>query len=189
MSNIWQGLGWLLGLGEEKLSVSQMALRAGIVYVAAILIVRLGEKRFMGKSTTFDVILGIVFGSVMSRAITGNAPFFPALAAGFVLVCLHWVFAALAFHSDSFGTLVKGRSRLLVRDGQLLWNNMRESHASEKDLKEAMRLKGIHPDLSEVESAHFERSGDISVVRQRRSPEILEVSVEDGVQVVRIRLE
>lgn len=41
-----------------------------------------------------------------------------------------------------------------------------------------MRLKGTFPVLSEVESAHFERSGDISVVKRRRSPEILEVSVE-----------
>lgn len=189
MNDVWQDFVWVLGLGSEKLNTGQMALRAIIVYAMAVLMVRIGEKRFMGKSTTFDVILGIVFGSVMSRAITGNAPFFPALVAGFALVCLHWVFAALAFHSDRFGMLVKGRSRLLVRDGQILSENMRDSHASEKDLKEAMRLKGIRPDLSEIESAHFERSGDISVIKRRHDPQILEVTVEEGVQIVRIRLE
>jgi hypothetical protein len=58
-----------------------MALRAVVVYVVTVIIVRLGKKRFMGKGTAFDVILGIMLGSIVSRAITGNAPFFPALAA------------------------------------------------------------------------------------------------------------
>jgi hypothetical protein len=35
----------------------------------------------MGQGTAFGVILGTMLGSIVSRAITGNAPFLPALAA------------------------------------------------------------------------------------------------------------
>jgi hypothetical protein len=70
-----------LGAGEEQLNAAQMALRAVVVYVVTVIIVRLGKKRFMGQGTAFDVILGIILGSIVSRAITGNAPFFAALAA------------------------------------------------------------------------------------------------------------
>jgi uncharacterized membrane protein YcaP (DUF421 family) len=35
----------------------------------------------MGEATAFDVILGIMVGSIVSQAITGNAPLVPALAA------------------------------------------------------------------------------------------------------------
>src|SRR5215207_9867170 len=73
------GLG--IGLDSHDINVAQMALRAVIVYVVTVIIVRLGKKRFMGQGTAFDVILGIMLGSIVSRAITGNAPFFPALAA------------------------------------------------------------------------------------------------------------
>ena len=80
-----------LGLGVEgkELGIGQMALRAVVVYVATVLTVRLGKKRFMGRSTAFDVILGIMLGSVVSRAITGNAPFVPALVAAAVLLAMH----------------------------------------------------------------------------------------------------
>ena len=45
-----------------------MALRTVIVYAITLLIVRAGNKRFIGESTAFDVILGIMLGSIMSRA-------------------------------------------------------------------------------------------------------------------------
>ena len=172
---------WALGLGVENLNVWQMALRAVVVYVAAVVMIRVGEKRFMGKNTAFDVILGIVFGSVVSRAITGNAPFFPTLGAGFALVCLHWVFAALAFRSDRFGTLVKGNAHELVRNGEVRQDNMRKSHISEKDLREALRVHGKINDPAEAESAHFERSGDISVIPRKPAARVLEIKVENGV--------
>lgn len=110
----------ILGLGANDLAWWQMLVRAILVFIVALLMVRLGEKRFLGKNTAFDVILGIVFGSVMSRAITGSSPFFPTLVAGFTLILLHWLFAAVAFRSDWFGDMVKGRSRILVKDGEIL---------------------------------------------------------------------
>ena len=71
-----------LGLGQEakEMTVAQMALRAAVVYVVTVAFVRLAKKRFMGRATAFDVILGILLGSIVSRAVTGNAPFGPALA-------------------------------------------------------------------------------------------------------------
>jgi uncharacterized membrane protein YcaP (DUF421 family) len=133
----------LLGLEAEDLSITQMALRAIIVYVAALLMVRLGEKRFSGKNTAFDVILGIILGSVVSRAITGSSPFFPTLATGFVLVGLHWLFAMIAFRSDRFGTLIKGSPRMLVKDGEMLWDAMRKSNISRNDLLGACEPKRV----------------------------------------------
>src|SRR5215218_7578653 len=68
-------------LDSKDLGAAQMALRAAVVYAAMVVVVRLGKKRFMGQATAFDVILDIMLGSVASRAITGNAPLGPALAA------------------------------------------------------------------------------------------------------------
>src|SRR3954453_15549098 len=118
-----------------------MALRAVVVYVVTVLMVRLGKKRFMGQSTAFDVILGIMLGSVVSRAIIGNAPFFPALFAAAVLLAMHWLFSALAFRSHRFGEAIKGEPRVLVRDGTIDRNAMRQAHMSERDVQEDLRGK------------------------------------------------
>jgi len=155
----------ILGLDVDELTIWHMVIRAVVVYMSALLMVRIGEKRFLGKYTAFDVILGIIFGSIVSRAVTGSSEFFPTLAAGLTLVLLHWLFATLSFHFDWFGTFVKGNSKILVKDGKILWDAMRSSHISEKDLMGALRSQANVDKLDEVKEARLERSGDISVIK------------------------
>jgi len=188
MEEIWEIISQVLGLEQDDLSVWHMAIRAFVVYVAALAMVRLGEKRFRGENTAFDLILGIILGSVVSRAVTGQAPFLPTLGAGFVLVGLHWLFSVLSFHSDRFGTLVKGSHRTLVKDGEILWDEMQESHITKNDLLDALRTQANIADVGQVKEARLERGGGISVIPKDSEPKVLEVAIADGVQTVRIEI-
>jgi uncharacterized membrane protein YcaP (DUF421 family) len=188
LSEILEGIRDLIGVVPEDLTFWQMALRAAIIYITAITLVRLGDKRFMGKNTAFDVILGIILGSVLSRAITGNAGFFQTIGAGAILVGLHWTLSWLTFHFSSISAFIKGGDRKLVENGEIIWENMHKSHIGENDLMSALRTHGQVLDISEVKVAHFERNGDISVIRKAREPQIVEVAVQEGVQKVRIEI-
>jgi uncharacterized membrane protein YcaP (DUF421 family) len=66
-----------LGLGQDlnDVGAAQMVARTIVVYTFTLAIVRLGSKRFLSKATAFDVIVGIMLGSIMSSAINGSAPF------------------------------------------------------------------------------------------------------------------
>lgn len=178
----------ILGLGTEAPGAWQMAVRALTIYVTAITLVRLGEKRFMGKNTAFDMILGIILGSVLSRAITGNSPFFPTIVAAAMLVGLHWMFSHASYHSHWFGRLIKGSNRLLIQDGEVLWENMRKSHITEHDLMSTLYTTGRVTRPGDVKTARLERNGNISVVPRdnTKEPRVIEIKVEDGVQTVRI---
>src|SRR5688572_29171620 len=81
----------LLGLGEEPetLDTMQVSLRALIVFVAAIAIVRVADKRFLSRKTAFDVVLGLILASVLARAVNGSAPLVPTLVGGLVLAVAH----------------------------------------------------------------------------------------------------
>lgn len=185
----WPIVADLLGLGADNVALWQMAIRAVIVYLAAIVLVRLGEKRFLGKYAALDVILGFMLGSVLSRAITASAPFFETILGGaLALVLIHWLFAVLSFHSDRFGDLVKGTDRVLVRDGDILWDKMRSSHISEQDLLSAVRANAQIGNVEQLKEARLERSGDISVVERQEDPRVVEIDVQDGVQIVRLRI-
>lgn len=179
----------LLGLDAIRLTWWNMLVRAIIVYISALAMVRLGEKRFLGQSAAFDAILGIILGSTISGAITGSSEFLPTLIGALTLVGLHWLFAALAFRSDRFSGIVKGSPRALVRDGQIDWDAMRRSSVSRTDLMGQLRLRAQINDLDRVQVARFERSGDISVIEADPPPKVLDIQVQDGVQTVRIRLE
>lgn len=179
---------WAFGEGEGDLNIHQMALRAAIIYVAALAMVRWGDKRFLGKSTAFDVILGVILGSVVSRAITGQSPFIATVVAGFVLVVLHWLFAKVALGWSGFSAAVKGDTRVLVRDGEIDWAAMRRSDMGRNDLLAALRANGGVEDPGRVKEARLERSGDVSVIQAPREPQILCATLEGDKLNVTIRL-
>jgi uncharacterized membrane protein YcaP (DUF421 family) len=100
----------------------------------------------------------------MSRAITGSSPFLPTLAAATFLVALHWLLGVMAYHIDWFGPIVKGNPVLLIKDGSIQWQRMREASMTRQDLEESLRLNGSMTDPSKVRLSYLERNGDISVI-------------------------
>jgi uncharacterized membrane protein YcaP (DUF421 family) len=181
----------LLGLGLDIAEVDpvQMGLRTILIYAATLAIVRVGSKRFLSQATAFDAIVAIMLGSIMSRAINGSAPFLPTLAAGVILIGLHWLIAAIAYSSDWFGTLVKGEAILLIKDGTIQKKGMRQTSVSSKDLVEALRIESEVTDPAHVQLAYLERNGNISVIPRKPEPRVVDISVQDGIQTVRIELQ
>lgn len=158
----------VFGSGDGDLTVWQMSLRAVVVFPFLLLLVRLGDKRLLGEISAFDFVLAIVIGSVASRAISGNAAFWPSLAAAVVLMGLHRVAGILAFHNDTFAGWVKGRPRILARDGSLDLDEMRKAAVGEHDIESALRRRGDGVDLDRVALVCLERNGEISVVAKPR---------------------
>ncbi|MBE9109944.1 DUF421 domain-containing protein [Nodosilinea sp. LEGE 07298] len=176
----------LLGLNTSPLSVEQICLRAVVVYLVAMLMVRVvGDRRFAGKYAAIDIILSITLGATLSRAINGSAPFFPTLAGGVVLVGMHWLLAAVSCQLPQLEPWIKGRSRLLIQHGRINHSALKTSHLTEEDLRMILRSTGSLTDLDQVEFASLEPSGNISVISQS-SPQVVNVSVEDSVKTVRI---
>ena len=161
---MWDTIADALGIHEGSFATGEMILRAITVYVATVVMVRIGETRAFGRNTAFDIVMGIILGSTLSRAINGSAPLIPTLAAGGVLVGFHWLFAMIAFHSERFGTLVKGTSHTLVSDGEIEWSAMRKHHLTEQELLAALRMQTQVEKLNQVRKAHIEPGGGISFV-------------------------
>jgi uncharacterized membrane protein YcaP (DUF421 family) len=147
---------------HESLLLHQVCARALVLYLGGLAIVRLGKSRLIGRATAVDVILGFLLGSLLSRGITGHASISGTLAASATVVATHWALTRLALYSDRAGTLLKGRTVLLIDHGRLQRDAMRRAHISDNDLLESLRLHALEgPD--EVERAYKERSGEISV--------------------------
>src|SRR5467141_4301307 len=168
MNAFWNSFETLVGLSVEPkdLTFVQISLRGIIVYLATLIMVRLGHKRSLARKTPFDAILLVILAAVLSRAINGSAAFFATLGGGVVLVVLHRLFAYLAFYSHGFGILVKGKPDIIVHDGECDFPVMRRNHVSIHDLEEDMRLNAHLDDLSKVRLARIERSGDISFIKK-----------------------
>lgn len=157
----------LLGLGAEPkdLTFAQISLRGVIVFLVALIMVRMSSKRSLAEKTAFDAVLLVILASVLSRAINGSATFFASIGGGFMLVVLHRFFAWFACRSHAFGKLIKGSPAVIVENGRPDLRAMRRNLISEHDLEEDLRLDAKTEDISKVRVARVERSGDISFIK------------------------
>ena len=144
----------------------QVSLRGVIIFLVALLMVRVSSRRSLAEKTAFDAILLVILASVLSRAINGTAGFFTSIGCSFVLVFLHRFFSWIACRSHAFGKIIKGRPAVVVENGQMNRQAMRENLISDHDLEEDLRLDAETEDLAKIKIARLERSGDISFIKR-----------------------
>jgi uncharacterized membrane protein YcaP (DUF421 family) len=141
-----------------------MSLRATVIFVVGLAFVRLAGKRVFGRWAALDIIVSVVIGSNLSRAITGNAPIVPVLCATAAILFLHGVLAHIAVWLPRFGEWLKGAPEPLIHDGEIDQVAMRRNAIGNGDLAQALRLAG-RLDAGGVQAAFLERDGHISVIR------------------------
>jgi uncharacterized membrane protein YcaP (DUF421 family) len=166
----WQalvdGIHVIIGSDSDTITWWQMSIRAIGVFFYLLLLIRFGSERIFGKNTSFDIVVSVVLGSSLSRALTGNASFFPTLAASAALVLLHMLLAKAAFKSKRLGHLLKGKEVQLIDSGKFLWDGLRRTSITEHDVLEGLRSSGGITDIEQVKAAYLERSGKISVIKK-----------------------
>jgi len=150
---------------QRPLDLHQVMARSVLLFLIAILLVRAGKSRLLGRATTLDVLLGFILGSLLSRGMTGSASLSETIASSLALIACHWLLTAACCRWHRFGDLVKGHAIELVRDGHPVVENLRQSHLSEHDLLEQLRLNGNVAEVKEVKAAYKERNGEISVIK------------------------
>ena len=158
----------LIGEGKELNSL-QMSIRAILIFVIALVMLRIAGIRTFGKKTAFDNVIIIILGSVLSRAITGASPFIPTIVSGLVMVCIHRVLAIMAYKSQKIGRIVKGQKVILYSDGSPLEKNMQKTQISKNDIMEEVRIQAKQEDLQGVKKIFIERTGQISLIKDESS--------------------
>ena len=162
---------WAFGLGVDPndMTLLQMSLRGVLIFFAALVLIRIADKRFMANKTGFDLLLVFILGSTLSRAINGPSPLFKTIAVGFIVVILHRILAMIACRSTTICRLLKGRSDVLIQDGRLNEEALTRHNLTEADILEDMRLKTTIDDIRKVREARIERNGEISVIPMQQT--------------------
>lgn len=165
-SGLNNGLYSLIGYNAETILWWQMCVRAAFIFLFGLFLIRLFGRSAFGKRTALDLVLAIIIGSNLSRAITANASFLPTLAATALLAVSFWLLDHVAARWAGFGRFVKGEPIPVLRDGVLDRKQMLRTGTSEGDIEEAARKSGLHG-VGDVDTAVLERSGDISVIQDK----------------------
>ncbi len=156
------------GMFELSAPWWQFVLRAVVVYLLVIVLMRLSGKRAVGQFTPFDLVLVILIGNAVQNGINGgdNSLTGAAIMAS-TLIGLNYGVALLTARYRNIEKFVEGEPVVLARNGHVFAQVLRRELVSQDDFDEALRLNNVD-DIADVELALLETNGRISVVPKRR---------------------
>jgi uncharacterized membrane protein YcaP (DUF421 family) len=144
----------------------QECARAVLIFVYGLALVRVAGRRVFGKWAALDIIVSIVVGSNLSRALTGSASVIGTLAATTLLMVLHWLLAQGVARSKRLSHIFEGSAIELAREGNHDQSQFIQHAISEGDLSEALRQAGVER-VSETRLIALEPSGKITVLKAK----------------------
>ena len=146
----------------------EFIVRAVIVYIVLLGMIRLSGKRTMGQFTPFDVLLIVLLGNAVQNALLGgDESLGGGLLLAAVLIGLNWVTGWLSARHRGAEKLIEGVPVMLARNGELFEQVLRKELVSRNDFDEALRQNG-QLRLEDVDIAILETDGRISVVPKKR---------------------
>ena len=137
--------------------------RAIVVFVFGLLLLRLSGRRAFARWSALDIIVSIIMGSSLSRALTGSAPLGGTLLAMILLAFLHWLLARTASRSERFAHLIEGGAVVLGQSGTISEQQLRQHNISATDFQEALRKEGVG-EIARTRQITLEPSGNITVL-------------------------
>src|ERR1700744_6437267 len=128
---------------QNDLSTAQEAARAVLIFAYGFTLLRLCGPRMFGHWSALDIVISIMVGSALARAMTGSAPLVGTMVAAAVMAFLHVALAHAVARNGQIAHLVEGRSVTLVDHGNIDHAARKRAKISEADLREALREHGI----------------------------------------------
>jgi uncharacterized membrane protein YcaP (DUF421 family) len=142
----------------------EFVLRAVIVYVVLLGMIRLSGKRTMGQFTAFDMLLIVLLGNAVQNALLGSdTSMSGGLLLAATLIVLNWSVGFITARSRAAERLLEGAPVVLARHGHVYREVLRRELVSRDDFAKAMREAGCS-DVERVHLALLETNGHITIV-------------------------
>jgi len=142
----------------------EFVVRAVVVYVFLLVLLRLTGKRQVGQLAPFDLVLLLVLSNAVQNAMNGGDN---SVTGGMILAatlvgmnsCVSW----LTFHSKTIEGIIEGRPVILVHDGKIDHLALRKVQMTTHELESSLRAAGC-AGPKEVRFAVLENTGKVSVI-------------------------
>lgn len=149
-----------------ELNILQMSIRALVVFLFCVILIRISGRRSFGFGAPFDMIILMLLGSILSRAISGTAPFFPVLASSFAICALHRLLGMLMLKFPSWEAFFKGKKLLLYQNNKFNHKNMSYSLISDQDIQDELAHCPHIDSLDEVSEIYILGNGKLSFIKK-----------------------
>ena len=139
-------------------------IRATILYVIIIFLIRLMGKRQIGELQPSELVITILISEIASIPMENNSvPIINSVVARFALVAYEILTSAAGLKSNKLRSVIQGHPVIVIRDGKIDAKALKKLRMTVNDLVSALRQKDVF-EVSQVSYAIFETNGKISVL-------------------------
>ena len=143
----------------------EFILRATVVYLVLLAMVRLTGKRTVGQFTPFDLIVVLLLSEAVSGSINGQDDSLPGgLLGAATLLVLDVLISVASSRSGKLDALVQGSPVLIGRDGVIYKDVLRRERVPESDFHKALRDADC--EIEDMRMAILEADGNINVMKK-----------------------
>lgn len=143
-----------------------LVVRAVIVYLVVLALLRLSGKRQVANLGTSELVALLLISNAVQNAMNGgDNSLTGGVILAVVLMILGFGCAVLTYFSRDWERFIQGRPTMLMHHGILLRHNLRRELLSIREFRTLLRKQGVQ-DFHEVEEAVLESDGYVSVVKK-----------------------
>lgn len=136
-----------------------------IAYIAIIFMLRISGKRTLSKWNSFDFVITIAFGSILSSILLSTKDSFGTGILSFALLVLfQYLLTWISVRSSLIQKLIKAEPALLLYQGKLKDNVLKRERIAEGEVLAALRASGIGA-IEDVDAVVLETDGSFSVIK------------------------
>jgi uncharacterized membrane protein YcaP (DUF421 family) len=142
-----------------------LVLRAIVLYVFVIVLMRIVGRRELSTLSPVDLVLLIVLGDAVQQGLTqDDYSVTGAVTVITTIAVLQVATSYLSFRSKRARRLLEGEPIVIIEDGKLIDRNLRRERLRPEDVAEEMRLEGIGS-FAEVRWGILESNGQFSFIK------------------------
>lgn len=146
--------------------MSIILIRSSVLYVLVIFSVRLMGKRQLGELQPSELVITILVSNIATLPLEDtDIPIITGITPIFVLVCYEVIMSWLILHIPFLRKMISGTPKIIISNGKINRNVLKELRFSVDDLMTALRGQQIF-DISEVQFAIVETTGSVSVMKK-----------------------
>lgn len=140
-----------------------------LTYGVLIAILRASGKRTLAKLNAFDFVVTIALGSTLATILLStDVTLSEGASALALLVALQFAATWLSVRWTPLRDLLKSAPTLVVHEGRLLTDAMRQQRVTDNAVYQAIRQQGVG-DLSAVTAVVLETDGTFSVISEQQA--------------------
>jgi uncharacterized membrane protein YcaP (DUF421 family) len=147
-----------------------LAIRAVVLYVFVIFVMRVVGRRELSSLTAVDLVLLIVMGDAIQQGLTQDDYSVTGAVIVISTIAVLQVFSAyISYRSKRIRKVLEGSPVVLIDDGRLLVGNLKRQRLTADDVAEEMRLQQIMS-FDDVRWAILEANGRMSFIDKQTQP-------------------